>query len=265
MMAYIIERFGDTYATAEVLPTAGGDQPQGGVGARSGLVALPGGGSFDAWGSERARLRPQEITVEGYWSAASVAAMEAKLAKLKALAGVRSKLWRSNGVSQQWRYARLMQVDSPAREGTPTIDEVSLVFEALPGPWYGTAHDDTTTLDTSPKAITVTNGGNMWVTNAILTLTAGSAKITEVVISMTGVSEIQWTGSLAAGQSLAIDCGARSVKKAGADAYAGFALGAGHAVEDWLRLEPGNNSIVVSLMGGSTDSTLRVQYADGWA
>ncbi len=264
-MAYIIERFGDTYATAEALPTAGGDQPQGGAGVRSGLVALPGGGSFDAWGSERARLRPQEITVGGYWSAATVAAMEAKLANLKALEGVRSKLWRSNGVSQQWRYARLMQVDSPASEGTPTIDEISLIFEAPAAPWYGTAHDDLTTLDTSPKAITVTNGGNARVTNPILTLTAGSAPITAVTIAVTGVSQIKWTGTLAAGKSLVIDCGARSVKNDGANAYSGFTLETGHTIDDWLRLGPGNTAVIVTITGGSTDSTLRVQFSDGWA
>ena len=111
----------------------------------------------------------------------------------------------------------------------------------------------------------VNNGGNVRVANAILTLTAGAVAITQVKIAVSGVSEIQWDGTLTTGQQLVIDCGARSVKKVGVDAYSGFSLTANHKVDDWLRLEPGNNSVVVTLTGGSTDSTLRIQYNDGWA
>jgi hypothetical protein len=50
-----------------------------------------------------------------------------------------------------------------------------------------------------------------------------------------------------------------------ADAYADFALTANHHILEWLRLEPGTNTVVVTLTGGGTASTIRFEYADAWA
>ncbi len=264
-MAYLITRFGDEYATAEVLPTAGGEQPLGAGGVPSGRIRLPGGGSFDAWGRERPQPQAHQITVRGRWSAASVTAMETKVDALAALKGRRSKLWRSNGVAQRWRYARCLRVEVPAGRGTPTSDEISLDFELEAGPWYGLAHSDTILVDASPKTIAAANGGNARVTNPVITITAAGSAITRIKIAVSGVSELQWDGSLAVAKSLVIDCGARSIKNNGIDAYAGLTLTANHRISDWLRLEPGNNSVVITRTGGDNASSVRLQYSDGWA
>ncbi len=265
-MAYLIERFGDAYATAEELPILGGEQPLGGGGARSGRVGLAGGGSYDVWGNDRAPARAQDVTVTGWWPGASEDAMESKLATLKALEGVRSKLWRSNGVDAQWRWARLMQVEDAASRGTPATDEISLTFEMATGVWNGTPHDDVTTLNVSPKTITVANGGNMRVGDAVVMVTAGSAPITALSIAISGVSKFTYSGTIAVGKSVVIDCGALSVHNDGVDDYEHFALDTNlHTISEWLRLEPGNNSVVVTITGGATDSTIHFQYNDGWA
>ncbi len=265
-MAYLIERFGATWETAELLPTAGGEQPLGSDGSLSGRVQVAGGGAYDAWGDEQAPAVAGSIEVRGIWQAVSESAMETKIAALKALRGTRSRLWRSNGVSTQWRYARLMAVEDPGGRGTPTTDEISLEFQLQDGPWYGTAHDDTTPLDSSPKTITLTNGGNVRVTNPILTIKAGSAPITALTVEVSGVSKWTYSGTIAEGKSVVIDCGSRSVENDGTGDYEHFALDAtGHLVADWLQLQPGSNSIKVTLTGGATDSTFRVQFSDGWA
>lgn len=263
---HIIERFGDAWASAEVLPTLDGTQDLGAGPVRSPLVAVP-GGAYDAAGADRVRRQAERIVVRGTWVAASAAALEAKIAALRALVGLRSKLWRSNGAAQHWRYARLLQVEAPVQAALGRWAEARLDFEALPGPWQGTAHDLTVPMDGLPKTINMANGGNAPVSNVILTLTAGAVAITSVGIGMTGKSYFRWTGSLGAGKALVIDCGARSVRLAGVNAYAGFALGASHTIDDWLRLEPGSNPVIVGLSGGGSlaDATLRYQYADGHA
>jgi hypothetical protein len=62
-----------------------------------------------------------------------------------------------------------------------------------------------------------------------------------------------------------VDCGLRSVKNNGVDAYSGFALNSGHAVADWLRLEPGANSVTITYSGNADASaTVTFSFYDGW-
>ena len=51
----------------------------------------------------------------------------------------------------------------------------------------------------------------------------------------------------------------------GADAFAYFALDStNHKNSWWFELAPGNNSVTVTLTGGSTNSTLMFEYPEGW-
>jgi len=264
-VAYVIERFGASYATATILPTLEGSQPQGVGRVDSSLVRLPGGGAYDWRGSDPAPPAAEPIRVRGVWVADSVTAMETKLAALKALCGTRDRLWRSNGATQHWRLARLLEVRSDLAAGLAVDALIEMLFEALPGPWNGTAHTVPATLDTSPKTAVCTNAGNRRVTDAVVTITAAGSAITVVRLRVSGVSDLQWTGTLGVGQSQVIDCGARTVRAGGADAYGGLAYLSGHVVPDWLRLELGANNVLVYRTGGSTASTAQITYSDGWA
>ncbi|MDI9546964.1 MAG: hypothetical protein QM346_05130, partial [Chloroflexota bacterium] len=84
-MAYIIERFGDVWSTAVELPTLDGKQPRGIRGIEGSMIRLPGGRAYDWRGGEQAPIAPEEVTIEGTWVAASVAAMETKHAALLGL------------------------------------------------------------------------------------------------------------------------------------------------------------------------------------
>ena len=61
-----------------------------------------------------------------------------------------------------------------------------------------------------------------------------------------------------------IDCGALSVLNNGNENYVYFSLTANHKIDDWLRLEPGANTVVVTITGGGTGALALVEFFDGW-
>lgn len=255
-------------------------------------VALVGGGTFDGYGTGIARQRypvnlRYQCSVVGPAQATALANMNA----LKALLGVRAKLWRTEAGAlvpgRQWAWARLTDIDDSMRARMPWwIVPVTLNFSLL-GRWNGLRHqrpwyfdageyfdtglafdsDELTTLTTAasaPQTIVVDNDGNLAVRDAIITLVAKTAPITAVTIGVTSVTEFTWAGSVAVGNALVIDVAAKRITNNGVDAYAGFNTTAGHLVADWLVLEPGNNSVIVETDGGGTDSTIEFEFYDGW-
>jgi len=262
----IIDRFGATYATATALPQAMASQDLGAGPVQSQAVELPGGGWFDPAGSGQARPRLRELVARGRLSATSETALDTAWAAWRALVGTRSKLWLTMGDgSQRWRWARLVEVPALSEAEHVLWQPLSLRFELLSEVWQGAAHSEVTGLDESPQACGAPNNGNAPVRNAVVTLTAAGTNITAATFTMTGVSQFSWAGTLLVGNSLVIDCGARTVKNNGADAYSGFSLGAGHAIAEWLRLVAGLNSVLVARTGGSSASTVTISYNDGWA
>jgi hypothetical protein len=77
-----------------------------------------------------------------------------------------------------------------------------------------------------------------------------------------------WAGTggnaLAVGTQLVVDFGGMGITNNGVNAYGGLTLTTSHKIDDWLRLEPGNNSVIVTKTGGSTSTELAVVYFDGW-
>lgn len=263
-MAYVIDRFGASYGSGAVLPTLEGRQPQGTGPVDSSQVKLPGGGAYDWRGAGEALPEIETVRVRGVWKAADVAAMEIKLDALKALCGQRSYLWRSNGALTHSRLARCLEVDSDLEAGLAADALIEMVFELAATPWIGTARNVGQSLDTSPKSFTLTNGGNAQVRDVVITVMAVGTAITQIYVVRSGLVEMRWQGTIAPGSSLVIDTGARSVKLDGADAYDGFSLQAGHIIGDWLRLGPGDNTVLISRTGGGATSTGAFVYADGW-
>jgi hypothetical protein len=230
------------------------------------------GGAFDTRGSEQVAAKlPYSIQVQGKLVQTSVAALLAAYQTLRALHGKRAKLYRTadgGTANGEWVWARLMRVETSRKVENRLALPFTLTFMVESPIWHGTARSTTITLSSSPATGTVTNSGNATVRDAIITVTAAGSAITVVDIENTttgNVSKIRYTGAIPAGQSLVIDCGARSVKVNGADAYAGFSLQAAHAIPEWLRLAAGANSIRVTRTGGGTASTCTIAFDDGWA
>jgi hypothetical protein len=62
-----------------------------------------------------------------------------------------------------------------------------------------------------------------------------------------------------------VDCGQRSVKNNGVDAYSGLALNSGHTVADWLQIAPGANTITITYTGNADNSAgVTLSFYDGW-
>ncbi len=114
------------------------------------------------------------------------------------------------------------------------------------------------------SSVTVSNDGNGICYDAVITITAGAANITALTISTANGTDIDWTGTLTAGNALLIDCGAKSIKNNGVNAYSGFAYGGSHTANSWLELLPGDTAITIDRTGGSTDSTVRVLFREIW-
>jgi hypothetical protein len=118
-------------------------------------------------------------------------------------------------------------------------------------------------LVSSPDAFTITNQGNRRVTNVIVAIIAGNSAITAVTLTM-GSAQLTWTGTLGANKQLLIDSGSYRVTNDGANAYSGLTFGASHTIDDWLRVEPGANTLTFTWTGGGTGSHFTLNMWDGW-
>lgn len=254
------------------------------------MVGLVGGGVFDAYGTGRARQKyPLGLRYNCSVVGASESVVRTEINALKALIGTHGQLWRTEAgaaiPARQWCYARLVDIDDSMRARMPHwIVPIVMAFTIKDG-WKGLQHrdhwhfdagyyfdaglafdsDEKTTLTTSPQTVVVDNDGNIPVRDATIYVTAGSSAITYLKIGIAGVTEFYYDGTIAAGTTLTINCKAKSVLNVAASGWTNFHLTANHLVADWLVLEPGNNSVVVTTTGGGTGSAIEFQYSDTWA
>ncbi len=252
-------------------------------------VTLADGSVYDSSGAERARVAlPYTLNYEGVALEDDAATLQTTLAALFGLRGKRAKLYRTlldDADSIQWAWARLTRVPMPSGpSGQLTHIPLSFQFDIL-STWRGHYHTEWTLNNgyflndglylndgefvetmsgASPYVITVTNGGNGICYEPLITITVGAAPITALTIATAGGTDIDWTGNIAIGDSLVIDCGAKSIKDDGVNAYVGFSYGGSHTANGWLELPPGDTAITISRTGGSTDSTVQVDFQDIW-
>ena len=199
--------------------------------------------------------------------------------------GKRAKLWaRTAGAGEaRWLWARCQSIGVQRSQRNHHYQEIVYRFAVPHFGWNGRGYadwelddghffDDGLYLDTdnyegalasSPDAFTITNRGNRTVTNVILAITAGSAAITAITIAC-GAAHLVWTGTVASGNLLLIDAGSYRVLNDGNDAYSGLSFATNHAIEDWIRLEPGANTLTFTWTGGGSGSVYSLNFWDGW-
>jgi hypothetical protein len=277
---YTLERFGSV-----VLPVYNNSYTLSPIPAQLVLVQTT-TGAFDNDGEGRNRpILPLPLSYKAVVTETVYNSNRAILDTLRAAVGTRTKLYRRADDDSTVHYctARLSSMPHERPYSMRGYFEITLDFQQLTV-WTGTIHgvgwvfdsgilldtartlDETppVTLNTNPKTITVSNGGNLPITDIQFTIVAGSATITSVQLNG-GLWVLKWIGSLPAGGTLIIDAGASMVLKNGGNDYNAFTLDAGHALDRWAMLQPGNTSVVVTLVGGSTNSTISIIYNDGWA
>lgn len=254
---------------------------------REATITLADGTIYDGIGASQAEaVLPYSLTYDCVAMEDDDATLQTTLAALFALRGQRLKLYRrllSDEDVITWAWARLMRLSMPSGPiGQTTHIPLSFQFEILSA-WHGHYHttwffddgyyfddglyfDDgefVETMASSPHVITVTNGGNATCRDGVISITAGTANISSLTIA-SGGTDIDWTGTITAGNTLVIDCGAKSVKNNGVNAYSGFAYGGSHTLNGWLELPAGDTNITITFAGGSTDSTVSVEFYDTW-
>lgn len=252
-------------------------------------VGLVGGGAFDPYGAGAA---PQKYPYQIRYSCAvvgpSASAANTKINALKAKIGTYAKLWRTtipDGVDH-WCWARLNDVDDSMRARMPMWNVPLTLGFTVTGRWHGLQHDlgwyfddgifyfdegrafdgdELTVLSSSPQTVVVDNDGNQPVRDAVINVTAKVAPITYLKIGIAGVTEFYYDGTIAVNKTLVVNCKNKSVKNDGVSAWNDFHLTGNHVVADWLVLQSGNNSVVVTKTGGGTTSTIEFAFSDGWA
>lgn len=264
---------------------------------------LPDGTYFDNYhGVERRPQGVRPVTKEGVVYGANATEIEDTIDYLRAHIGVMDKLtvaMRSGDL--RWQWAVLKEVDTPAPSGRPTAVPLQLTWGTAAQHWFGlvnnadgwTIGDGSFSLgdgtaevgqnsytytingNASNRYFDLVHNGNIPATNLLVTVTAGSTNLTQVVVESVAASAatgidwiVTWLGTLVAGDELVIDCGASNITNDGADAYGGLTWNA----PGWLRLEanrngtPKTNSMRVFVVGNTNlDATISFEWYDHYA
>lgn len=253
-----------TKFNGSVLPTYNRDSQLNTAPAQNSFLPTVQGG-FDIYGPDIAPMAtPHPLTLRAVISEDTDTGQRYALDGLRALVRVRGKLTREadNDGSEQWAWARLMSVNYTRNHRERGYQVLEFTWQVESG-WYLDQDDQVETMDGSPYTLSVANGGNRMVNDAVITVTADDANLTALTITTTNGTHLVWTGTLTAGDDLVIDCGAKSILNDGANAYGGLSYGANHRIDDWLRIE-GSMDITLTYTGGGTDPVVTIAFNEGW-
>jgi len=122
------------------------------------------GGAYDPLGSQDARALGGTVIMQAEIVAASDSALQTAIDDLRAIRGVRGDLTiEMADTSERTRTARCEQVRVERRfvggDHMHLYQPVTVTFRLYGAGWNGSANEDDTTIDESPKAATVNNGG----------------------------------------------------------------------------------------------------------
>ena len=169
--------------------------------------------------------------------------------------------------TEHWKYARLAYVEiKRSVEQANVVLPVRLVFEVADDRWRAM---DLTTINVDLAAgaatlLTVPVISLVTIEDPIITITnnALSANIDTIDIYNNANQHLVWTATVApyaynpvpANYTIVFNCQAFTV--VGGLGYIGFSLHSSHAVENWIELTPGNNSMIISITGGPARATI---------
>jgi len=141
---------------------------------------------------------------------------------------------------------------------------------------YGLSVGDSATLTSTTTVKSLTSTGNTNYLDAVYTVTAGSANLTNVKLTTyyalqhyDGVvykeSSHQYAGTITSGNSLVIDCAALTVKNNGTDDIDNWTRLSTDEITPWLPLNWAAPSLTVVRTGGSTNSTVQILHRSAQA
>lgn len=198
------------------------------------------GGWFDHYGSLRSPQGIRPITAQGWLVESAAAALRTAQDALRAKLGVRGKLTVLFEDAQlRWQWARLVEVETPARPAYLYAAPVELRFETADQVWFGIVvspvewtwgdlawtfgdgtaeygeagtEADLTAGSGGAQSFTVTHGGSIRARSVAVVITAGTTEITNFrYFNYTTNEQMAVTDAIAAGESLVVNGGDRSV------------------------------------------------------
>lgn len=210
-----------------------------------------------------------QVDESGNYQIAGSAAnhLRGQLLEIKAQIGVRGSLVRvrldDESVSQT-KQCRLIDVQhNQSVDDRNNLAEVTCVFESQQIGWKSTTQQSISKslVAGTMQTFNAINGGGMPVHDAVLTVTRTSGTITAIVIEGTDI-DLDWSGSLGAGDVLIMDDGDKIIEENGADAYSGFSFGANHAANGLFPLPVGMTNLEITLTGGN--ATVALTWYEQW-
>ncbi len=183
----------------------------------------------------------------------------------------RGKLYMVDGSgTRRWAWAKLTGRPSYSvhAESFFTL-AYSMTFRRY-SDWYATtATTGSQLIDTASEAVTINNPGNAPVLNAVFRLRSNSATgaVDPTMTNTNTNNGYAWTTTrdlLAANAEIRVDCGASKVEYSSddgatyADDYALFSIGEKQV--GFMRLDPGDNAIVMSVASGTPNYSLEWSF-----
>ena len=237
---------------------------------------LPEGGGYDEQGVyDHATPGAQIITKSCTAQYDSELDMLTAMRDIRYLSGVQETLVRKVIATgdEEWCKARCKKIDMIRKSGDKYMLSMTFHFVKLSPVWYGDSHLESYALNAnSSTQIVVPNHGNAPVDNALITIDPLDRTINSITIrhnatpSGSTFDELIYTGTLAPGQQLEIDCAAYTVKKGGVDDYQNFQLGPLHREVPWFRLWGtafNYVTVILASTGGSLSPAITFSYSEG--
>jgi hypothetical protein len=231
------------------LPDGMGETPLTTGEVASGLTQAA-GGMFDRYGTRQVLPASLSIALRALYDNRSTA-LQTQLDALRAKTGVYGQLVRkrASDATLQNINARLLAVNGTLTPGDINAIMLDMQWESTEATWRSATV--TTATGSVGGNTSLVNDGTAPVYDAVITVTATSSLVNPTfIISALGVS-LKYTGTVNNTKALVIDCGAKTVKNDGANAYSGFSLQAAHTARNWMPLTVATHTLAVAASSGT--------------
>lgn len=245
-------------------------------------LELP-GGAWDGYGNEIANPQVTTISHKSWIWDNSIENIKQWEQRLLALRGKKEKLYRrwSDG-RVEWIWVRVHKVDPGQKTAQALQVPLDLTLKTTASYWNTQHHgpartlnsgyyldmgymlneNDSYTITGNSGLIPLTNNHLGSVLNTILTITpqgTGTATLVQAGVLATGCSW-SYSGNLAAGDTLIIDCGIEDIYFNGVGDYDHHSLDPDHTNKHWLELLPGLNNLGIAWTGNLQSLKVAIEY-----
>lgn len=234
------------------------------------LITLPGGYVYDPIGFNVAVRSSIDLSAKIMLLPAPMgpSSIKTQLDQWLALQGSRGTLiLQGDDATTKSASARLVSVDAIKGYNNRSQQPIELTWTVTGLPWAGNLNTYNIVQTTSGIGVVtfILNNGNVTVTNPVFSITAVTGPITRFSFAefLSPGSGGVWTGVVAVGTTLTIDCGSRTVLNNGVDAYSGFV--GPTSFENWLTVHGIAIRAVTNATYTGTPPTTTITYNDAWA